>query len=72
MEVSQIDTVEDTTGNTPETVKDESQVKRTSFTDMIAMMVRMKSRDIVAEEPKAEKGKKIWNSFHDNNRGQPR
>ena len=51
MEFSPIDTVEDTTGNTPETVKDES------FTERIAMMVGMKSRDIVTEEPKAEKGK---------------
>ena len=57
MEFSPIDTVEDTTGNTPKTVKDESQVKRTSFTERIAMMVGMKSRDAVAEEPKAEKGK---------------
>ena len=57
MEVSPIDTVEDTTGNTPETVKDESQVKRTSFTERIAMMVGMKSRDIVTGEPKAENGK---------------
>ena len=57
MEFSQIDTVEDTTGNTPEAVKDESQVKRTSFTERIAMMVGMKSRDIVTGEPKAEKGK---------------
>ena len=57
MEFLPIDTVEDTTGNTPETVKDESQAKRTSFTERIAMMVGMKSRDVVAEEPKAEKGK---------------
>ena len=57
MEFSPIDTVEDTTGNTPETIKDESQAKRTSFTERIAMMVRMKSRDIVEEEQKAEKGK---------------
>ena len=57
MEFSPIDAVEDTTGNTPETVKDESQVKRTSFTERMAMMVGMKSRDIVTEEPKAEKGK---------------
>ena len=57
MEFSPIDTVEDTTGNTPETVKDESQVKRTSFTERLAMMVGMKSRDILKEEPKAEKGK---------------
>ena len=54
MEFSPIDTVEDTTGNTPETVKDESQVKRTSFTERIAMMVGMKSRDIVTEEKKAD------------------
>ena len=57
MEFSPIDTVEDTTGNTPETVKDESQAKRTSFTERLAMMVGTKSRDIVTEEPKAEKGK---------------
>ena len=57
MEFSSIDTVEDTTGNTPETVKDESQVKRTPFTERITMMVGMKSRDIVTGEPKAEKGK---------------
>ena len=57
MEFSPIDTVEDTTGNTPETIKDESQAKRTSFTERIVVMVGMKSRDVVAEEPKAEKGK---------------
>ena len=57
MKFSPIDTGEDTTGNIPETVKDESQVKRTSFTERIAMMVGMKLRDIVTEEPKAEKGK---------------
>ena len=57
MKFSPIDTVEDTTGNTPETIKGESQAKRTSFTERIAMMVGMKSRDIVEEEQKAEKGK---------------
>ena len=31
MEFSPIDHVEDTTGNTPETIKDESQTKITSF-----------------------------------------
>ena len=55
MEFSPIDNVEDTTGNTPETVKDESQVKRTSFTERLAMMVGMKSRDAAVEEMKAEK-----------------
>ena len=57
MEFSPVDTVEDTTGNTPDMVKDESQAKRTSFTERLAMMVGMKPRDIVTEEPKAEKGK---------------
>ena len=57
MEFSPIDNVEDTTGNTPETVKDESQAKRTSFTERLAIMVGMKPRDATAEEPKAEKGK---------------
>ena len=56
MEFPPIDNVEDTTGNTPETVKDESQ-KRTSFTERLAMMVGMKSRDAAVEETKAEKSK---------------
>ena len=55
MEFSPIDNVEDTTGNTPETVKDESQAKRASFTERLAMMVGMKSRDAAVEETKAEK-----------------
>ena len=57
MEFSMIDNVKDTTGNTPETVKDESQAKRTSSTERLAIMVGMKSRDAAAEGPKAEKGK---------------
>ena len=57
IEFSPIDTVEDTTGNTPETIKDKSQTKRTSSTERFAMMVGMKSRDIVEDERKAEKGK---------------
>ena len=57
MEFLPIDNVEDTKGNTPETVKDESQAKRTSFTERLAIMVGMKPRDAAAEEPKAEKGK---------------
>ena len=56
MEFSPIDNVEDTTCNTPETVKDESQ-KRTSFTERLAMMVGMRSRDAAVEETKAEKSK---------------
>ena len=57
MEFSPIDNVEDTTGNTPETAKDESQAKRRSSIERLAIMVGMKSRDAAAEEPKAEKGK---------------
>ena len=57
MEFSPIDTVEETTEKTPETIRDESQVKRRSFTERIAMMVGMKSRDVAAEESKAEKGR---------------
>ena len=57
MEFSPIDTVEDTKDNTPETVRDGSQAKRTSFTEKLAMMIGMKSRDAVAEELKAERSK---------------
>ena len=57
MEFSPINTVEVTTGNTPEIIKNESQTKRTSFTETFAMMVGMKSRDTVEDETKAEKGK---------------
>ena len=57
MEFSPIDNVEDQTGNTPETVKDESQAKRTSFTERLAMMVGMKWKDAAVEETKAEKSK---------------
>ena len=71
MKFSPIDTGEDTTGSTPETVKDESQAKRTSFTERIAMMVGMKSRDVVAEESESRERQNLWNSFHDNNTGQP-
>ena len=42
---SPIDTVEDTTSNTPKTTKEDSQAKRTSFTERIAAMVGMKLRE---------------------------
>ena len=38
-------------------MKDESQAKKTSFTERLAIMAGMKPRDAAAEEPKAEKGK---------------
>ena len=63
MEFSPIDNVEDSTGNTPETVKDEAQAKRTSFTERLAIMVGMKSRDAAEEETKAEKGKTFGTNF---------
>ena len=57
MEFSTIDTVEDTTSNTPESIKVESQKKRTSLTERMAMMVGMKPRDKKEVEPTAEKSK---------------
>ena len=57
VEFSPIDALEDTTGNTRETAKDDSQVKNTSFTEKLAMMVGMKSRDNTAEESKTERAR---------------
>ena len=57
MEFSPIDIVNDTTSNTPETIKDDSHAKITSFTERIAMMVGMKSRENVEEASTTEKGK---------------
>ena len=54
-EFSPIDALEDTAGNIQETVKDDSQVKKTSFTEKLAKMVGMRSRDTAAEEPKTER-----------------
>ena len=39
IEFSPIDIVEDTKSNTPETIKYDSQTKRTSFTERIAVIV---------------------------------
>ena len=55
MEFSPIDALEDTTGNTQGTVKDDSQVKKASFTMKLAIRVGMKSRENTAEEPKTER-----------------
>ena len=44
MEFSPIDIVDDTTSNTPKTIKDDSHAKRTSLTEKIAKMVGMKPR----------------------------
>ena len=57
IELSPIDTVEDTTSKTMETKKNESQAKRTSFTERIEIMIGTKSRYKEEVEPTAEKGK---------------
>ena len=57
IEFSPIDNVEDAIGNTEETVKEDSQVKRTSFTEKLAMMVGIKTKENVTEEPKAERAR---------------
>ena len=59
IEFSPIDIVEDTTGNTPETIKDDSQTKRTSFTERIAAMVGMKPKEKEEVVPTTEKSKTI-------------
>ena len=57
IQFSSIDIVDDTTSNTPETIQDDSQTKRTSFTERIAMMVGMKPREKEEIAPTTEKGK---------------
>ena len=57
IEFSRIDDVEDAIGNTEETVKEDSQVKKTSFTERLAMMVGIKTKENVTEEPKAERAR---------------
>ena len=57
LEFSPIDIVEDTTGKTPETMKDYSQTKRTSITERIAAMVGIKPREKEEVVPTTEKSK---------------
>ena len=59
IEFSPIDIVDDTTTNTPETIKEDSQTKRTSFTERIAMMIGMKPREKDEIAPTIEKGKTL-------------
>ena len=54
---SPIGNVDETTNNTPETIKDDSQTKRTSFTERIAAMVRMKPKEKQEVISVTEKGK---------------
>ena len=57
IEFSPIDNVEDAISNTEETVKEDSQVKKTSFTERLAMMVGIKTKENMTEEPKAERAR---------------
>ena len=57
IEFSPINIAEDTTSNTPETIKDDSQTKRKSFTERIAMMVGMKPTEKEGVAPTTKKGK---------------
>ena len=57
IEFSPIDNVEDAIGNTEETVKEDSQVKKTSFTERLAMMVGIKTKENMTEELKAERAR---------------
>ena len=57
IEFSPIDNAEDAIGNTEETVKEDSQIKKTSFTEKLAMMVGIKTKENVTEEPKAERAR---------------
>ena len=71
MDFSPIDTVEDTTGNTPEIIKDESSEKN--------VIHREESND-GRNEPERRNGgrtecrerQNVWNSFHNHNRRRPR
>ena len=59
IEFSAIDTVEDTTSNTPEAIKDASQTKISSFTEKIAMMAGIKRREKKEVVPTTEKTKHL-------------
>ena len=59
IEFSSIDNVEETTSNTPETIKYDSQTKRTSFADRIAAMVGMEPKTKEEVLPTTENGKTI-------------
>ena len=45
IDFSPIGNVDETTNNTPETIKDDSQTKRTSFTERFLAMVGMKPKE---------------------------
>ena len=57
IEFSPIAIVDVTTSKAPERIKDDSQTKRTSFTERIAMVVETKPREKEVIAPTTEKGK---------------
>ena len=57
MEFSSIGNGEEITNNTPETIKDDSQTKRTSFTEKLTAMVEMKPREKEEVTKTTERGK---------------
>ena len=59
IEFSPIDIIEDATSNTPETIKDDSQTKRTSLTERVAAMVGMKPSEKEEVVPMTEKSKTL-------------
>ena len=59
IELPPIENVEETTTNTPETIKDDSQLTRTSFTERIAAMVGMKPKQKEEVIPTTDKAKHL-------------
>ena len=57
IDFSPIDIVDETTSNTLEPIKDDSQTKRTSFIERIAAMVGMKPKEKEEVMPTTEKCK---------------
>ena len=57
IEFSPIGNGDETTNNTPETIKDDTQTKRSSFTESFAAMLGMKPREKEEVVSATEKGK---------------
>ena len=58
------------TNNAPEAIKDDSQTKRTSFTERFAAMVGMKPRDEGGDNSD-RKEQNHWYGFHENHKTRP-
>ena len=68
VEISPIGNGDEITYNTPETKKDDSQAKITSFTEWFTAMIEMKPREKEEMTTATEKSKSLWYGFHDNHR----